>query len=298
MRCAIRPRQSSQNSFEPLTQFFAMMWKKMIACRSCYRELGTFRLTISIALIFSMCHGLKPHCHVNRRSFLEISPILIASPKASFAVLPPVSRDVEVGGGYDLLSERRGAAEGDAIYPISMEGRWDCERKVARVEGDKFQAGEAYRCLGGRPSLLQEGSVEKFETRYISSPLIESSGVVVDRGFEISSRVKTNDVQWEVEKPNFLAFDNKVKLIVVKRSVEAPSDKGFGFDELVRVEDGSTTRAVQVKRRYRRSFDDQGNRVVEGLEIMKTFRVLDGIAGTELPTSTVKSQIRLVRPAS
>ena len=140
MRCAIRPRQSSQNSFEPLTQFFAMMWKKMIACRSCYRELGTFRLTISIALIFSMCHGLKPHCHVNRRSFLEISPILIASPKASFAVLPPVSRDVEVGGGYDLLSERRGAAEGDAIYPISMEGRWDCERTVARVEGDKFQA--------------------------------------------------------------------------------------------------------------------------------------------------------------
>jgi len=169
---------------------------------------------------------------------------------------------------------------------------------VASVAGDKFQAGEAYRCLGGKPSLLQEGSIEKFETQYVDSPAIEISGVVVDRGFEISSRAKTKDVQWNVEKPNFLEFDNKVKLVVVKRSVEVPSDKGFGFDELLRVEDGSTTRAVQIKRRYRRSFDDQGNRVVEGLEILKTFRVLDGIAGTEFPTSTVKSQIRLVRPAA
>ena len=179
-----------------------------------------------------------------------------------------------------------------------IEGRWTCERTVASVAGDKFQAGEAYRCLGGKANLLQEGSIELFETQYIDSPVIDISGVVVDRGFEISSRAKANDVQWNVEKPNVLVFDNKVKLVVVKRSVEVPSDKGFGFDELLRVEDGSTTRAVQIKRRYRRSYDDQGNRVVEGLEILKTFRVLDGIAGIEFPTSTVKSSIRLVRPAS
>ena len=242
--------------------------------------------------------GLSPTHETNRRSFFKLSPLLISSPVVASASLPPASRDVEVGGGYDLLSVKRGAAEGDVIYPESIEGVWNCDRFVARVEGDTFQASEAYRCLGGRLNPLQDGSAEKFETRFIRSPIIATPGVVVDRGFEISSRAKTKDVQWAVEDPNFLGFENKVKLIVVKRTVEVPSDKGFGFDELLRVEDGIITRAVQVKRRYRRSFDDQGNRVVEGLEIMKTFRVLDGIAGTELPTSTVKSQIRLLRPSS
>lgn len=258
--------------------------------------LRMFKPTVFVAIIICLCEGLSPDTKVNRRAFLEVSPLLIASPAVSYAALPPASRDVEVGGGYDLLSERRGAAVGDVVYPKSMEGAWKCARTVARVEGDKFQAGEAYRCLGGKASPLQEGSTESFETQYISSPVIDIPGVVVDRGFEISSRTKIKDVQWKVENPNSLEFDNKVKLVVVKRSVEVPSDQGFGFDELLRVEDGATTRAVQIKRRYRRAFDEQGNRVVEGLEIMKTFRVLDGIAGTEFPTSTVKSQIRLVRP--
>jgi hypothetical protein len=53
---------------------------------------------------------------------MEVSPFLIASPAASFAALPPASRDVEVGGGYDLLSEKRGAADADVVYPISMKG--------------------------------------------------------------------------------------------------------------------------------------------------------------------------------
>ncbi len=258
-----------------------------------------FKPTVFVAIIVGwFCDGLSPDHQVNRRVFLEVSPILVATPAVSFAALPPASRDVEVGGGYDLLSEKRGAAVGDVIYPKSMEGPWHCVRTVARVEGDKFQAGEAYRCLGGKPSLLQEGTSESFETQYINSPAIEIPGVVVDRAFEIASRTKTKDVQWEVGKPNSLEFGNKVKLVVVRRSVEVPSDQGFGFDELLRVEDGATTRAVQVKRRYRRAFDNQGNRVVEGLEIMKTYRVLDGIAGTEFPTSTVKSQIQLVRPVS
>jgi len=261
---------------------------------STWTRFNMFRAVFLIAIFFGLCTGLSQNCGVNRRLFLKVSPVLIGFPPTnSFAATP--YRDIEVGGGYDLLSEKRGAAEADVVYPISMEGLWNCERVVARVEGDKFQAGEAYRCLGGTP--LVEGSIERFETRYISSPKIEISGVVVDRGFEISSRAKTENVQWKVEQPNLLQIDNKVKLAVVKRSVEVPSDKGFGFDELLRVQDGITIRAVQVKRRYRRSFDDQGNRVVDGLEIMKTFRVLDGISG-ELPTSTVKTQIRLVRPKS
>mmetsp|Transcript_5157 Transcript_5157/g.10799 ORF Transcript_5157/g.10799 Transcript_5157/m.10799 type:complete len:258 (-) Transcript_5157:1957-2730(-) len=256
-----------------------------------------FAAIFGAVLLFRSCEGLVLDGQTNRRAFLEVSPFLIASPAASFAALPPASRDVDVGGGYDLLSEKRGAADLDVIYPKSMEGPWSCERTVARIEGDKFQAGEAFRCLGGKSSRLQEGEVEKFETRYIVSPLIENSVVVADRGFEISSRAKTSDVQWDVHKPNSLAYDGRVELVVVKRSVEVPTDQGFGFNELIRVGDGTTTRAVQIRRRYRRSFDEQGNRVVEGLEIMKTFRVLDGIAGTEFPTSTVKSQIRMVRPA-
>ena len=55
-------------------------------------------------------------------------------------------------------------------------------------------------------------------------------------------------------------------------------------------------RAVRVKRRYRRALDEKsGGRIVEGLEIMKTYRVLDGIAGVEMPTSTTESQIKLTR---
>jgi len=53
--------------------------------------------------------------------------------------------------------------------------------------------------------------------------------------------------------------------------------------------------ATRVQRRWRRATTDEGDRVVEGLEIQKTYRVLDGIASIETPTSTVKSTIRLTR---
>jgi hypothetical protein len=81
-----------------------------------------FKATYFIAIIFWLCEGLSPDRQINRRVFMEVSPFLIASPAASFAALPPAFRDVEVGGGYDLLSEKRGAADADVIYPISMKG--------------------------------------------------------------------------------------------------------------------------------------------------------------------------------
>ena len=59
---------------------------------------------------------------------------------------------------------------------------------------------------------------------------------------------------------------------------------------------GSIEYAVRIQRRFRRANDATGARVVEGLEIQKTYRVLDGIAGIEFPTSTLKSTLRLVRP--
>ena len=56
-------------------------------------------------------------------------------------------------------------------------------------------------------------------------------------------------------------------------------------------------RAARVQRRFRRSFSDDGaTRVVEGIELVKTYRVLDDVAGVEFPTSTTKSSLRLTRP--
>jgi hypothetical protein len=232
------------------------------------------------------------YSHWNRRAFLAF-PLVIAAWPASVQAITPVPRDVDVGGGFDLLGKPR-LAERDVIYPISMEGLWTCNRVVTQVEGDSFQAESAWRALGG--GNLRNNKVETFSTKFMRSELFaESAGVVTDRGYEFSSRALILDVSWSVGIPDVLEYD-KARVIVVKRTVEPPSDQGFGFNELYRIDDGLVTRAVQVKRRYRRAFDPDGNRVVEGLEIMKTFRVLDGIAGTEMPTSTTKSQLTLTRP--
>merc|ERR1711924_576694 len=87
------------------------------------------------------------------------------------------------------------------------------------------------------------------------------------------------------------------ELTVVQRSVELPSDKGWGSNELYRIRTdgglvGRIDYAVRILRRFRRANDAAtGARVVEGLEIQKTYRVLDGIAGIEFPTSTLKSTL-------
>jgi hypothetical protein len=70
-------------------------------------------------------------------------------------------------------------------------------------------------------------------------------------------------------------------------------------------------RAVRVQHRYRpqqlggsgadgngvanTNVSNHNVNVVEGIEIIKTYRVLDGIAGTEYPTSTTRSQFLLTR---
>ena len=212
------------------------------------------------------------------------------SPAVAGAAVP-ASRTVDVGGGFDLLGDVR-LAQKDVLYPISMEGLWKCQRVVTQVEGDSFQAESAWKALGGGG--LRANKAETYQTKFVRSQFFGDSGVVNDRGFELASRGGIPNISWNVDKPDSLEYD-KGKIAVVQRTVELPSEKGFGFNELLRIDDGIFTRAVQIKRRYRRAFDENGNRVVEGLEIMKTFRVLDGVAGTELPTSTTKSQIRLVR---
>jgi len=96
------------------------------------------------------------------------------------------------------------------------------------------------------------------------------------------------------------------ELKVVQRKVEPQNNEGslVGSNELIRVTTKTNALfgssfdiiyATRVQRRWRRSTTEEGDRVVEGLEIVKTYRVLDGIAGIEFPTSTVKSTIRLTR---
>jgi hypothetical protein len=235
----------------------------------------------------------------HRRAVINaaISSAALVVPSASHAVSspPPLLRDVDVGGGFDLLGRPR-LAEKDVVYPASMEGPWVCHRRVTHVEGDAFQAGSAWKAMGGNGPPLRADQVETYPTRFVTSGVLGGlSAVVADRGFEMASRTRRSGIAWNVDMPDTLEYD-KFKIAVVRRNVEPPSDQGFGFDELYRIQDGPVTRAVQVKRRYRRAFDEDGNRVVEGLEIMKTFRVLDGVAGTEIPTSTTKSKLRLTRP--
>lgn len=149
-------------------------------------------------------------------------------------------------------------------------------------------------------------------------------GDVFDRGYEIEERTGSSGsaaaaaaatvVQWDPRAPNTLNYKKSdgssspaTELKVVQRSVEPQNNKGSlaGSNELIRVT--TTTSALfgsasfdiiyatRVQRRWRRGTTEEGDRVVEGLEIVKTYRVLDGIAGIEFPTSTVKSTIRLTR---
>jgi len=154
------------------------------------------------------------------------------------------------------------------------------------------------------------------------------TGTIVDRVFEMESRLNAkippDQQQSETETKNKAQFINSsgdgdattttlkyettkgatVSLAVVERTIEKPNENGFGHNELVRITTaagglvpGNIIKAARVKRRFRRGYDKEGNRIVEGLEIVKTFRVLDGVAG-DLPTSTTKSQIQFSRPSS
>lgn len=220
--------------------------------------------------------------------------------------LPPPTRTVDVGGGVDLLSPNVRLTKPDVFFPVSMEGLWTCERVVNSVDGDTFQANAAWKALGGPPSINLSSSssssspsttLESYLTRFLPSPYTGelASYTVLDRRFEYKSRTGLADVDWQVDQPDFIQTP-KFQLNVVWRIVELPNDQGFGSQELWKITDGPFLRAALVKRRFRRNFDSSQNRIVEGLEVIKTFRVLDGVAGTEFPTSTVRSLLRLSRP--
>lgn len=223
-----------------------------------------------------------------------------------------------IGGGFDIRTPTTVQGQ-DVIYPASMVGPWKCTRVVTSVEGDVGQAEKAWRLLGGGSKGFKD--VEHFATRFIV-PEQDSGvnnkyvfdgkdyeGTILDRGYEMAQRVMTEAV-WSIEALNELSYvedgiggGNRVDITVVQRKLELPNEKGWGFNELYRItssaggafEKNKVERAVRVQRRYRRAVDDEGNRIVEALEITKTYRVLDGVAGVEMPTSTTKSQIKLSR---
>ena len=277
---------------------------------------------------------LQAHCNVAhniplpRRTVLARSSFAVCT--AAFSPVPAVdaAEKTLVGGGFDLRGPSLGSSLGspDVIYPASLLGEWKVQRAVTSVEGDEGQALTAWKCLGGfsKDAFLGKKS-EVYLTRFITAPKENQqsfayefdgntiTGVVCDRGFEtrnrllLSSRQNEPEVSWSVQDPTHLVYNDDtggtVTIDVVQRSVELPSDQGFGYNELLRITTpinvmggmGKVERAVRVRRRFRRSFDANGNRVLEGLEITNTYRVLDGIAGIEMPTSTLRSAFRLTR---
>ena len=246
------------------------------------------------------------------------------------ATLPPgfeAARVEGIGGGADILSERPTVP--DMVYPPLMNGSWTCRRIVNSIEGDLLQAEGAWRLLGGSGDFRQpESYIMRFlDVRTIGSTQYVTGldgqryyGVVLDRGRELNSRMRGATVTWGATEPNALSYQRNeggrrgaADLAVIQRSIEvdgaASMGQGWGSNELVRITtrasplgDGAlglgafeVNYATRVQRRWRRSTTDLGEPCIEGLEIMKTYRVLDGVAGVEIPTSTTKSILRLTR---
>lgn len=90
---------------------------------------------------------------------------------------------------------------------------------------------------------------------------------------------------------------SSVELSTLQRKIEL-SEIGFGSDELIKLTTTSfgagIDRVCRIKTRYKRGYDElTGKRIVDGIEIVTTYRVLDGVAGIEMPTSTCNSRLRL-----
>ena len=103
-------------------------------------------------------------------------------------------------------------------------------------------------------------------------------GVLLDRAFETDARVHGASVTWDAATPNALSYErtaggrgSAAELQVVQRAVEAPSEKGWGSNELLRIttSTGSVlgqggfeiTYAARVQRRWRRAEAATGERV-------------------------------------
>ena len=205
-----------------------------------------------------------------------------------------VQRVEEIGLGFDL-KQPPPLKSPAVIYPSSVVGLWEVERVVSSIEGDRGQAEVALKTLGSPADndILSGKKSERYQTQFLLNAGEE--GTTSDIQFELSTRLPPSSNPTYDPTSNTATYNKFVALTVVQRSIEPPSDAGFGSNELVRAITPPFTRAIRVRRRFRRSFDDDNNRVIDGLELVYTYRVMDDIAG-EKPTSTTKSIIRLTRP--
>ena len=267
----------------------------------------------------------------SRREILLSSAAVMASsicihPSISQAAAAPlplqttsgIERVEGIGGGLDLLSPKP-LSSSEVFYPNSMiNTKWKVQRVITSVEGDLGQAALAWQLLGGSDERAFTSKLtEVYESTFTSPPTslddakYEYEGkilqaAILDRGSELSSRtgVANDTIQWGV-KSNSISYarnkDDNVNLTIVRRNTELPTDQGFGFDDIYRIESSAggifsganVYRAARVRRRYRRGFDETNSkRILDAIEVVTTHRVLDGIAGIELPTSTTKSRLR------
>lgn len=181
----------------------------------------------------------------------------------------------------------------------------------------------------GSSMFSERNKKEAFDTAFFST---RDGDVILDRGFDFESRLlqqpevlKRNvTVHWEAQFPNTLEYEFEkraiggIDLTVVQRNIDTPAHNSecFGFNEMIRIRSTRSNNnkrtsnnnggifsvvpvqqsVVQIERRYRILDDGPENRVMEGLEVLKTYLVLDnGIVRTDVPTSTTRSRIRLSR---
>jgi hypothetical protein len=178
-----------------------------------------------VLILTPKAHAWTPEVATGSLKEVSRQDFLISSSAAalSFSSTPALS-GVDVGGGVDLLA-RPVLSKPDVPFPLSMQDVWTCQRVVMAVEGDSFQAQMAWRALGGGGKLLLQTPEALYSTRFVPSTLTEENdaSVVMDRGFEMTSRTGSTFVEYKLDEPNqLLVFmddkNNKIQLDVVRES--------------------------------------------------------------------------------
>ena len=245
-------------------------------------------------------------------------PSLAATPVPLQSSSGAPVRIEELGGGFDLLSPKPITAE--VYYPSSMiNTKWRTQRVVTSVEGDLGQSALAWKLLGGSDERAFTSKLtEVYESSFIAPDEgmtdatytfdgKEMQSAILDRSFELSSRTGIDKDTMQVDaKNNSIEYtrnnnEGPINLAVVSRKIEPVTESGFGSDEIYRIfssaggifAGSNVYRCARVRRRFRRGFDEStGKRIIDGIEIVTTHRVLDGVAGIEKPTSTCKTRLR------
>jgi hypothetical protein len=248
---------------------------------------------------------------------------------------PPRLVNVGQGGGTDISIDTQSKILSDPdniVFPASLQGRWSCVRTCVSVQGDAYQAQSAWKAMlggggGGINSRFGPKTVpEQYEIQFIPAPFQPEKYTVLDRSYELQSRSSSVGgglpevvVQWSPQEPNNARVGTSTELAVIQRNAIVPNlEQGGtivvgGGQELIRISSVSggdpIVRAVLVKQRFRiaaaASDADTTDAADAGansqqtsitlVELVQTFRVLDGIAGTEFPTSTTMYSLTLVK---